>query len=668
MLMGDNSVIKKSKVAKQRTNISGVEEEANLIYADLKMDDYEDIMKEEEKVKMQDIVKGLEEKGHTIKHIIADASGITGIKVDENVTITAGETSKIEVEFLGNTEGFIYYILIDGAYHKMILREDGVKIEEEPSNVGEDGEEVKLEAVADNTNVTIESVVGNIITLKAAEEAGSSIITVTYGSHTATCKVKIVKRPTENSEADNTIEFTNDSGKIDIIWLDTNNNIINNPNAPVLTAGNESMTPQIWSEEEQKFVDADVNSNWYNYTEGEGDHKTSKWANAKTANESYFVWIPRYAYRITYYKSGTEEPVGYYDGYGLWMADTGKVKYKIDEGVETVKGKDGELYIVHPAFMKDTGKTAKDGTVLPDYDRGGWSENLAGFWIAKYEMSGIGATLKSTFGVQSQGSQKIGEQYTSARQATYGYSGQEGADGNTSFMNSHMIKNSEWGAVAYLTHSVYGRNRNEITKNGNSSYYTGGGTGTAYIANTAQSTTGNTYGVYDMSGGANERAAAYNNTGSNVTAYGWTGLTSRTPSSRYATRYYNETGTATGTAIYQVGKIGDATKETYLGTGNYSWYNDHAGFAYDSLPFFQRGGNFSYGTTTGVFHSNVTLGDSSSNSFRVVLCARFIIIYLQRVLKEIFKQLILCELIKQNNCKKIVLIFLKIKYKINNKE
>ncbi len=434
-------------------------------------------------------------------------------------------------------------------------------------------------------------------------------------------------KPDESIEPDETIEFTNDSGKIDIVWLNTNNNIIEKPNVPIITAGNDSMTPQTWSEEEQKFVDADVNSNWYSYTGGEGDHKSSKWANAKTANESYFVWIPRYAYRITYYKDGVEEPVGYYDGYGLWMAGTGKVKYEIDEGIETVKGKDGNLYIVHPAFIKDTNKTAKDGIALSDYDRGGWSENLAGFWIAKYEMSGeTGATLKSTFGVSSIRSQTTGTQYISARQATYGYNGQEGADGNTSFMNSHMIKNSEWGAVAYLTHSVYGRNRNEITVNSNSSYYTGGGSGLEYIANSVQSTTGNIYGVYDMSGGAWESTSAYTNTENSskyVTKNGWTGLTPETPSSRYATRYYNETGNSSGSSIYEVGKTGDATKETYLGTGICSWYDDYAYFAYASTPFFARGGYYRLGMNAGMFYSVGMYGSSDRYySFRTVLCAR----------------------------------------------
>ena len=29
-------------------------------------------------------------------------------------------------------------------------------------------------------------------------------------------------------------------------------------------------------------------------------------------------------------------------------------------------------------------------------------------------------------------------------------------------LNSHMLKNSEWGAVAYLTESKYGRNGEEV--------------------------------------------------------------------------------------------------------------------------------------------------------------------------------------------------------------
>ena len=57
----------------------------------------------------------------------------------------------------------------------------------------------------------------------------------------------------------------------------------------------------------------------------------------------------------------------------------------------------------------------------------------------------------------------------------------------------------------------------EVTINGNSSYYTGGGSGNAYITNVGQSTTGTVYGVYDMNGGTKEYVAAYVNNGDNKT-------------------------------------------------------------------------------------------------------------------------------------------------------
>ena len=64
-----------------------------------------------------------------------------------------------------------------------------------------------------------------------------------------------------------------------------------------------------------------------------------------------------------------------------------------------------------------------------------------------------------------------------------------------------MIKNMEWGAVAYLKQSQYGLEDVDIAINNNgTTYYTGGGASNAYKDNITQSTTGNIYGVYDMSG------------------------------------------------------------------------------------------------------------------------------------------------------------------------
>ena len=51
-----------------------------------------------------------------------------------------------------------------------------------------------------------------------------------------------------------------------------------------------------------------LNGTMYNYLVGDGvtDTKETKWANAKTEDGSYWVWVPRYAYKITYYTDETK--------------------------------------------------------------------------------------------------------------------------------------------------------------------------------------------------------------------------------------------------------------------------------------------------------------------------------------------------------------------------
>ena len=207
------------------------------------------------------------------------------------------------------------------------------------------------------------------------------------------------------------------------------------------------------------------------------------------------------------------------------------------------------------------------------------------------------------------------------------------------------MKNSEWGAVAYLTQSQYGRNGNEIDINNSFSYITGNGGGSTSASSTSgapnpyntttgakASTTGNVYGVYDMSGGAWEYVAAFNNTDTNnyESSYGSTFASTSGTSDKYATKYYNETTSSNGNArIYTYGKIGDATKEVNKGgayalsntSTYYNWFGGCPYLCYASYPFVIRGGNCSNGAYAGVFCSSSSHGDSGSvYSFRAVLC------------------------------------------------
>ena len=470
-------------------------------------------------------------------------------------------------------------------------------------------------------------------------------------------KEKYAKRPVEidahpNSDTETDTTFSTNYGRIDVIWLDTNNKVISNPNEPILTYESNSMDAVIYDESISDFVKtADkAKGKWYDYNgEKDGDSvvQGNRWANAITANGSYFVWIPRYAYRITYYESETStEPTGYYDGYGQWNASTLELRLKLDEGIETVDY-NGEKYIVHPAFCDNTSN---------NFDNGGWSSNISGFWCAKYEASkGTGSTLQFVPNVSSWRNQNIGTEYSIAINATYGYTvSNANTDGIRSFMYSHMMKNSEWGAVAYLAHSRFGRNGKEIDKNNSRDYITGNGggstgasaaSGITHAYNTVKgvkaSTTGNVYGIYDMSGGTQELVALFNSkdNGGYFSKYGWdtignitgikntvdssTKLTSGT-STKYATKYNNKREEDTRNyIIYTVGKIGDATKEVNTGgsqslndiTEYNNWFSDWIKLIRPSFPFVERGGDYYNSSIEGIFRAQNTGGGVDSGSY-----------------------------------------------------
>ena len=542
----------------------------------------------------------------------------------------------------------------------MELNDNGVKVSRTASDISASSSSDELTASSSDSCVTIGSINGNTITLNGGASVGSSTITVSYGSHTATCSASVVVTPTETSVANanpDTTLFETNYGKIDVIWLkgtgSSTSDVTNTPNGPVYGTG---MSPVSWTE---KATIGDDNVKWeesstenyeYKVAEEKTDSKQSKWANAKLRIgdiDSYFVWIPRYAYRIIYYDKdyntdATAKIVGYYDGWGMWKAEDGSVKYKLsdeDSTIETVEY-NGNKYIVHPAFCNGT----TDG-----YGNGQWSSALKGFWVAKYEMSRStstgtstdssstwdGVTFRSIPGVSSARSITIGNMYTVSKAF------------NTA-NKSHLMKNSEWGAVAYLAHSQYGRNGFEVDINNSSYYITGNGsnsttttTTTAGVENAYNteigahaSTTGNVYGVYDMSGGAYEYVATFNSKDYHgiYTIYATSFATTTNPASdEYVTLYDNQTASYSGhKTIFDVGKVGDATKEVSLtgqdsstsATTRNNWYSDEPKICCSDYPFFKRGGSYKSGSSAGVFCSHNGLGDSYSNihSFRAVLC------------------------------------------------
>ena len=431
---------------------------------------------------------------------------------------------------------------------------------------------------------------------------------------------------------------------------------------------------------------------WYSYNDKE-------WANAQTEDGSMWVWIPRYAYRINkstktcdiVFLIGTSD--NYYDKDG--KVQTAQRQTSNGQTIKT----DGEAYTVHPAFTNESNI---------GYVNGGWKKELTGIWVSKFEAGYFDKNLvdadKEKYSSSVNYSQTYG--YTPAAKnedarnyldGVYGskttaikYPTFQGGKYSMNYINhndafniskaiagdsnniyglksnstdSHLIKNSEWGAVAYLGQSQYGLYNKNIRINnvnmGDNSHFVYAMTGyaakeedAAYTTNTdaiawnqtggeLASTTGTIYGIYDMSGGTWERSASLvNNGNSRLNEFGSSLMYSLKDgkSSEYVTVYETDTSVdntgvswtdenllKTNEANYKKNtKYGDAIKETSTaGTGNTSWNGDYSYFAGLYSPFFGRGGNYWDRSGAGLFYFNRNDGNSNyCNGFRSVLVAQ----------------------------------------------
>jgi len=172
------------------------------------------------------------------------------------------------------------------------------------------------------------------------------------------------------------------------------------------------------------------------------DHKTSHFGNVKMTDRSYFVWIPRYAYKITPAPSTTPS-----------ANNSGTIDVKFINGTGN-KAYDGTTctiatsnidstsqYIVHPAFCTDV-------------NMGGYETNLTGIWVAKYESSmetngSATTTTNDTIGnVVISNTIKVVSKpnRTSWRYITVGNCYTNGYNYNRN-LDSHLMKNSEWRSL-----------------------------------------------------------------------------------------------------------------------------------------------------------------------------------------------------------------------------
>ena len=296
------------------------------------------------------------------------------------------------------------------------------------------------------------------------------------------------------------------------------------------------LIPIVINEEDGSVTRASEKEKWY-------DYKKQKWANAVILRdgesdpgenqpideadiESYFVWIPRYRYQI--FDEGN---------YNSLTTKTNKEKIINvvfeNKNVSTQNGSIEGEWLTHPSF------TAFDTN---------------GIWVGKFETGYDGAesTEAAQVNPTDEGAAIEAVNKVIIKPNAYSWRNIQVAKAYTvgrhyeESLNSHMMKNSEWGAVAYLQHSKYGSHAS-VRINNNENFLTGyaarqeptiGYTGTNELCiNNAEacneyggvttpgedgeyntnyfnktsvvaSTTGNYTGIYDMSGGAWEYVMA----------------------------------------------------------------------------------------------------------------------------------------------------------------
>ena len=422
-----------------------------------------------------------------------------------------------------------------------------------------------------------------------------------------------------------------------------------------------------------KTYKADTSKQWYNYSNKE-------WANAvilfddgkiesdgeikEESIKEYYVWIPKYAYRLWNVNSDNLDNVGK------------PIEIVFGSKAITTGENNGDMYL-HPAF--DNFKTQ-------------------GIWVGKFETSYNEETFTDSSKFLSVNPNT--ESATEASNLIIKPNVRSLSKKNVSSLhtllfnsnrelNSHMMTNMEWGATAYLTYSVYGRCDNEtcteVTNNnvntgwyGSEPLYTeqwGIGatiTGCAasnvsesYVSNAEKcvnnynsekgylaSTTGNITGIYDMSGGNSEYVMGvliqpdgalfsgqnnkYNSGFKGIygcpTCNGGSGMLENIdgidfPDSKYYNSYENKYELDTiNSDDYTPSLLGDAIKEVVYTKANASsedigkWFNDSASFVSTTYPWITRGGGWEDDTGAGMFSFDSHYGGGYTGiSARLVL-------------------------------------------------
>ena len=368
------------------------------------------------------------------------------------------------------------------------------------------------------------------------------------------------------------------------------------------------------------WVKANVYEKWYSY-------KEFNWANAVVVKDEkkdyyensesgininkedilgFFVWIPRFEYKLfnVDFKPVNEQQI--------------EVKFvSSDTKKETVIN--NGLFYTHPAFSVNVD---------------GQEKELNGFWIAKFEPTKEDGIIKILPNKETLVSLNMAQMWAYATGITDSY----GLN-----VTSRIITNMEYGAMAALSYSQYGKRNNTNyqgnerliflnTAMGNANWdkvVTGCSAGTAINGGTYRcpysydypyygtgaSSTGTIYGIYDLAGGSWECVMGI------VSDYpikdNLGGYNGALPHNRRYYTFYS----ASDMYDYSRSQVGDMMGEVVSNKiKNKTWNGNNAYFATSSYPWVKRGGSFRGGSYSGIFDFGITDAITRGDkTFRVIL-------------------------------------------------
>ena len=552
------------------------------------------------------------------------------VKLPSNPTITSVSPNQYELGSNGNSTVTIEGTNLASAYRVWIdlNNSNTYDTNEQCTNLNvESNTKLTCNVPTDQTIPTLDTGTHTIYVQTQAEQVGKLENAFTY------TKSSICRNADPNSDCQ----------------VDIDDNMI-----PVTYVGYDGNGGGHWA----VVSDTDIQNNpgsWYDYDDKQWANAVTvknprKYTNAATGTEvnnndvlGYWVYIPRYAYEVQR-RDATDKNVDP-QNFDIVFQTADEKNIPIATSSTGTNHKDYRTSnSSHRTYSPGTASNPNSNTTWATHPAFSWGDTeLNGIWVGKFETTGTRTAPTVKPNQHANISEYIGEFYSAARSIGYpdpnNVGGGARTDDTTSGLTqnshhlskatSHMLKNSEWGAITYLAHSKYGAGINtsytrdtNVNKNGaypsssadadgTSSRYgiTGCGPvsagstsnypdGTPLSADVIESTTacstditkaynGSTgvlasttntiYGIYDTAGGASEFVMG-NKTTSDTQSGG-------------STRYMKTPAQPPYVDLYK-SSSGFGTKPSWSSGSSENLYN------YDVCTFETCGGTATYETTT----------------------------------------------------------------------